>query len=367
MTTLNGAEESSGADEPRMTPQQPDTFSDIACTPVHAHAVPEGSHQMQCMEVWGGNQAISTAVAMRGLTAWVCARPHGSDGRQDVPGGDIHYLTSCATGRITRLVVADVAGHGPIVARAADSLRALMRKYSNFYDQSAFVESLNRRFAELAEQEDDDSVAPGAFATAVVATYIAPTDQLVISSAGHPRPMWYHARTGEWSVLMARADHEGLSNLPLGVDRPTTYPTTKFSLGAGDLVLFYSDSLIESRDAQRLMLGEQGLRELLCTIDARRPDTMVDELLKRLAARSGSDELGDDVTVMLITPNADKPRASIVASFVAAGRLISHAARSLLPGGMPMARPELGIESIGGAMIERLNRFKTRRGGSTRA
>jgi sigma-B regulation protein RsbU (phosphoserine phosphatase) len=57
------------------------------------------------MEVWGGNAAIDNGVIMPGLDAWVYARPY----QQQAAGGDIHYVSSCATGRIIRLLVADVS------------------------------------------------------------------------------------------------------------------------------------------------------------------------------------------------------------------------------------------------------------------
>ena len=62
----------------------------------------------QCMEVWRGNQPVDNGVVMPGLDAWVYSRPLG-DAKA---GGDVHYVSSCATGRITRLLVADVSGHG---------------------------------------------------------------------------------------------------------------------------------------------------------------------------------------------------------------------------------------------------------------
>lgn len=319
--------------------------------------VPPDAHQMQCMEVWGGNQHVSTAVAMPGLTAWVYSRPFG-EGTDDqgVGGGDIHYLTSCATGRVTRMVVADVAGHGATVSRAADALRGLMRKYSNYIDQSSFVESLNRRFAELAEQVDVDAVAPGAFATAVVGTYFAPTDELVISNAGHPRPMLFRSREKAWSILMPRSSETGLSNLPLGIDTPTTYPTTRLALDPGDLVLFYSDSLIESRAAGGgPMLGERGLLDTLAGLE-HEPSALVDALLARLSERAAATEFGDDVTALLISRNAAKPTPSIALSLAGAARLARHAIGSLGPGGLPLSLPELGLAALGGAAVKRLNR-----------
>jgi hypothetical protein len=58
---------------------------------------------MQCMEVWGGNALIDTSVSISGLDAWVYSKPF----ENGEAGGDVHYVSSCATGRITRLLLAD--------------------------------------------------------------------------------------------------------------------------------------------------------------------------------------------------------------------------------------------------------------------
>src|SRR4051794_16098285 len=112
-------------------------------------------YEMHCMEVWGGNQTADRGVVMAGLDAWVFSKPFGgADG-----GGDVYYVSSCATGRITRLLVADVSGHGAAVCDVAGQLRGLMRKHVNQIDPARFVQSMNTQFAALAKA--------GCFATAV--------------------------------------------------------------------------------------------------------------------------------------------------------------------------------------------------------
>src|SRR5688500_18904568 len=102
---------------------------------------PADAHRMQCLEVWGGNTVADSAVAMAGLDAWVFSRPYGgAEG-----GGDVHYVSSCATGNVTRMLVADVMGHGDTVAAAAVELRQLMRSHADFLDQTRFVAELNAR------------------------------------------------------------------------------------------------------------------------------------------------------------------------------------------------------------------------------
>src|SRR5689334_14926250 len=203
-------------------------------------------HELVCMEVWGGNQAADSGVVMAGLDAWVYSRPYG----QADAGGDIYYVSSCATGRITRLLVADVSGHGSAVCDLALQLRALMRKHVNQIDQSRFVGSMNQQFAAMSKA--------GCFATAVVTTFFAPTRDLSICNAGHPPPLVYRAAKREWSYLENRAEESERceTNIPLGVIDLTDYEQFDVRLKVGDLVLCYTDSLIESRDANGEMLGQ---------------------------------------------------------------------------------------------------------------
>ena len=54
------------------------------------------TQHMQCMEVWGGSQLTSSGVELGGLDVWVYSKPFGAAQR----GGDVYYVSSCASGRI---------------------------------------------------------------------------------------------------------------------------------------------------------------------------------------------------------------------------------------------------------------------------
>src|SRR5215471_13624842 len=123
---------------------------------------------MQCMEVWGGSQLTAQGVVFGGLDAWVYSKPFG----QAHAGGDVYYASSCATGRITRLLLADVSGHGQSVAATAADLRTLMRRFVNRLDQTEFVRLLNSNFAAMSRT--------GSYATAVVTTFFAPSRRLAV-------------------------------------------------------------------------------------------------------------------------------------------------------------------------------------------
>jgi serine phosphatase RsbU (regulator of sigma subunit) len=138
------------------------------------------------------------------------------------------------------LIVADVSGHGQAVAEMSASLRTLMRKNINSKSQTGLVRALNRQFAELAQMSR--------FATAVVATYLAHRRRLTVCNAGHPHPLWYRAATGRWALLApeAAAEDVGASNLPLGLDDETPYDQFSVPLGPDDVVMVYTDALMEA-------------------------------------------------------------------------------------------------------------------------
>jgi serine phosphatase RsbU (regulator of sigma subunit) len=141
------------------------------------------------MEIWGGSNAATAQTSTPGLEIWVSSQPHDNAEQ----GGDVHYVSLCGGGSITRLIVADLAGHGESAAEAALGLRTLMRKNINRKDQSRLVRDLNRQFLKQSQMRR--------FATSVIATYLTARDTLSICNAGHPRPLWYHADSGDWEIV----------------------------------------------------------------------------------------------------------------------------------------------------------------------
>ncbi|QKK09164.1 MAG: serine/threonine-protein phosphatase [Planctomycetota bacterium] len=177
----------------------------------------------------------------------------------------MHYVSSCATGRIVRLLVADVSGHGDSVAEVAGKLRALMRRHMNQADQRKLLTQINREFLGLSRL--------GQFATAVVISCWTPTGALTVSIAGHPSPLRFRAETGEWEPLFAAGEH---ANLPLGVDDAADFQQVRVRLEPDEMLLAFSDGLIESRDTEGRMLGQRGVIEMLNQLRARahrRPHT----------------------------------------------------------------------------------------------
>lgn len=246
------------------------------------------------MEIFGGSSAREERVSTPGLDAWIFSRPF--EGASD--GGDVHYVSLCGGGVITRLILADVSGHGRDVAEVAGALRSLMRKNINRKDQGRLVAALNRQFAEMAQLRR--------FATAVVATYLATKRTLAVCNAGHPRPLHYRASAGTWDVLASASTGPG--NLPLGIDDGTAYDQFSVPLGPGDLLAVYTDALVEARRADGPLLGEGGLLEIARGLATTDPGELGPALLAAVDRHRGGGPDDDDATLMVFRHTATGPR-----------------------------------------------------------
>jgi len=282
---------------------------------------------MECMEVWGGSQLTARGVVFGGLDAWVYSKPHGQAQR----GGDVYYASSCAAGRISRLLLADVSGHGTSVAAIAADLRMLMRRFVNRWDQAEFVRLLNQQFSALSKT--------GTFATAIVSTFFAPSRRLILCNAGHPRPILYRASQQEWSLLGQEGPPRlpGPLNLPLGILSITEYEHFDVELEPGDCLVTYTDALIESSDADGETLGEEGVLRILKLLGDVKPEKLIDALLGEIAERYPENLSGDDVTVLIVRANGGAQSFTLADKMRAAARMAGSALRSLYP-----ARKELG-------------------------
>ena len=326
------------------------------------------AQRIQCMEVWGGNQPVDHGVMMAGLDAWLYSRPFG----EAEGGGDVHYVSSCASGRITRLLLADVSGHGQAVATTGAALRKLMYQNVNYLDQTRFVRAMNHQFAQLSENRW--------FATAIVTTFFSPTNDLSVCNAGHPPPLHFASATKQWSFLesqaaparkrwgrrfgapleseaqqVERTDSDELANMPLGVLDLTSYDQFGVRLRVGDLVLCYTDALMEARGRDGRQLGLDGLLEVVRGVNVSEPAGFIPALLEALSAATGDDLRDDDVTVLLFRPNGLAPRMPMKDRLKASTRMLGAVLGAARRAGRPVPWPELSLPNIGGAMFHPLN------------
>lgn len=191
-------------------------------------------------------------------------------------GGDFYDWYPADDGVV--LSLADVMGKGPAAAILAAAVRAVLRG-------SAQGESVDRAMLQAGAVLHADLSGAGLFATAFHARLEAATGRVTYADAGHGLTLVVRA-DGSWERLDALG-------LPLGVTDEAARDLGETHLGPGDLLLAFSDGVLDLFDGSLrcvpLLVGE--------LLDCPSADEAVQRVL-RLAAVSASRP--DDVTVVAL-------------------------------------------------------------------
>lgn len=253
------------------------------------HVVNQTAKRLGCSEVWGGNRSVDHAVELPGLDGWVYSSPLDPASA----GGDVHYFSVCRHGTISRVALADVAGHGGSASSAAECLQSILRKHIDNWDQAILMSEINDAFRWTADASR--------YATAVVLGFQSETGDLLFSNAGHPPPLWYRAREKSWYWLQDDMPFAGeTEDLPLGVIPGTIYSQTAVSLGVGDVLLLYTDGITEGTDRSNSELGYEGLLQIVDRLVGESPAEMVQDLISRIQSFRSDRPRQDDETLILL-------------------------------------------------------------------
>lgn len=243
---------------------------------------------MNCMEVWGGHAARNNRLRRPGLDVWIWSDPRSST---DAGGGDLHLLSSCASGRITRMLLADVCGFGSLFSKIASELRDLMKRNVNTIQQTRAVRDMSCRLEDASQK--------GGFASTLMTTYFAPTHSLTLCNAGHPPPLLYRAAEADWSILKGTSSSASVDDRALGVLRCDEYQEFKTKLEIGDLVVSYSNSLTECRGSDGATIGVDGLLSRVRDLDPAQPANMGSSIANRIRDEHSENLSKDDATILV--------------------------------------------------------------------
>ena len=205
---------------------------------------------------------------------------------------DLHYLSVCSQGFVSRIALADVAGHGELVSAAANTLRDLLRKHADEWDQSDVVRELNDSLLRDAGAD---------YATALLLSHYSGSGEILFTNAGHLPPLWYRAETNQWTFLTDSTLHaEKPANLPIGLIAGTRYSQTAIQFGWDDLLILYTDGVTESTDDAGRVLDTKGFLELAHGVPVASASDIGQMLLDRLDAFRGASPAADDETLVVL-------------------------------------------------------------------
>lgn len=213
----------------------------------------------------------------------------------DIAAGDYYDLMSLShvvssAGETTRdawgLIVADVSGHGPAAAMEAVQFDAILRTYRGDEPPGGPAGALtyaNRYFFSRRPRRH--------FLTAFSALCEPDRGLLTFVSAGHPPGFRRHGRD------VSRIGDGG--DIPLGVLREHQYSNHTCEIAAGDLLVAYTDGLVEALDSTGTMFG---LERVAAVIAAASPsaDAIMRALRDALIAHQSNRIGRDDQTIVVV-------------------------------------------------------------------
>lgn len=185
--------------------------------------------------------------------------------------------------------IGDVSGHGLAAAMIATTMKLALDGEGDKYREPA------ARLARL--NADMEPLPDSAFVTASSAHFSLKTGELVISSAGHPPVIIFHAADGKCIRYKPKGQ-------PLGVAEPATvYAAERTQLRQGDIVLIYTDGIIEQGAERGTDFGLERVEALLETGAALSAHALSEKLLVALEMFSGKTRAGgfdDDVAFVVL-------------------------------------------------------------------
>jgi len=197
-------------------------------------------------------------------------------------GGDYYDYKLNDDGILT-LAVGDATGHG---FPAGTMVAATKSLFNAFADQPDPVQTLRKISQALKEM---------GFVQMYMAMTLAKIQgrQMILSSAGMPYALIYHALTGEVERVV-------LKGMPLGSFPGYPYQSKEINLNVGDTVLFMSDGITEMFSDKKEMLGEKRIVSLFTEAASKSPGEIIKYLNSAGEDWANGHIQEDDITLVVL-------------------------------------------------------------------
>ncbi|MBT0664977.1 SpoIIE family protein phosphatase [Geobacter pelophilus] len=185
------------------------------------------------------------------------------------------------------LVIADVTGHSIGSALIMAEARGLLHSlYTTDISVAEILQSLGRLLY-------DDLSRAELFVTIFYARYDSQSNLLSYADAGHNPPLMYNRETRSFQEL----DAEGLM---LGVKIDFHYEERQVSIREGDLLVLFTDGIIEACNPSGELFGLDRLKKLISDKSSEEPAMIIEALFRELSLFTLTSAFQDDVSMVVV-------------------------------------------------------------------
>jgi serine phosphatase RsbU (regulator of sigma subunit) len=202
-------------------------------------------------------------------------------------GGDYYDFISREQTKAYDLIIADVSGHNIGSALIMAEARTYIHSQIESLEKPAeMLEALNRFFFKNLDRSD-------LFVTMFYLQYRPQERELCYTSAGHNTPLLWRKEQQQLETL----DAEGLI---FGIKQNVNFEQKIAHLAPGDLLLLYTDGIIEAEDNQGEFFGLERLGNLLQESGDLSPQEIIDSILNQVRIFTGMRHFNDDITLVVV-------------------------------------------------------------------
>jgi serine phosphatase RsbU (regulator of sigma subunit) len=196
------------------------------------------------------------------------------------------------------LVIADVAGKGVPAALYMALGRTIIRTMA----LSGHEPAIALQKANTLIHKDSWS---DLFLTAFYGVLDSKTGRLSYAVAGHNRPLWFRAASGEFEELAA-------DGIVMGAFERIDLEECEIDVAPGDLLVFYTDGVTEAMNAEQRPFGERRLRATIASGARTSAQDIVNAVVWAVNAFIGESPPSDDCTLLVAKRSAISGQRSAI-------------------------------------------------------
>jgi phosphoserine phosphatase RsbU/P len=207
----------------------------------------------------------------------------------DEVGGD-YYDTLRTNDHQVSLIIADVSGKGTTAAFHMSQMKGIFHSLAQqCIEPDEFMKRSNQALIYCLER--------GSFISATYFIVNTQAKKVFYSRAGHCPVLYYHAAND----LTEYFKDKGIA---LGMVRNKSYSSfiqaNEFSYKPGDIMVLYTDGITEAKDTKGDEFGYERLAAVLREVKMLSPKEIQTHLINKLYEFSGTKNINDDYTTMIV-------------------------------------------------------------------
>jgi len=207
----------------------------------------------------------------------------------DEVGGD-YYDTIRVNDHQVALIIADVSGKGTTAAFHMSQMKGIFHSLAQQeLDPKEFMVRANLALVYCLER--------GSFISATYFVVDTQKKNILYARAGHCPVLYYKASTNVAWYLKDKGTALGMIK---SRDYCNFIETNEITYASGDMMVLYTDGITEAKNNKGEEFGNDLLRDVIMEVKDQSPKQIQDHLIQRLYQYSGTDQINDDYTTMIV-------------------------------------------------------------------